>query len=69
MIIFGVFVFFARIVKARVQQKVECYEVEWKNLELGEACPPYFVTVEPREVNVILNCYKLINLLVVNSPK
>ena len=55
--------------KARVQQKVECYEVEWKNLELGEACPAYFVTVEPREVNVILNCYKQINLLVVNSPK
>lgn len=69
MIIFGVFVFFTRIVKARVQQKVECYEVEWKNLELGEACPPYFVTVEPREVNVIFNCYKQIKLFVVNSPK
>lgn len=39
-----------KIVKARVQHKVECYEVEWKNLELGEACPAYFVTVEPREL-------------------
>ena len=55
--------------KARVQQKVECYEVEWKNLELGETCPTYFVTVEPREVNVIFNCYKQIKIFVVNSPK
>lgn len=36
--------------KARVQQKIECYEVEWQNVSLGETCSPTFVTIETREV-------------------
>ena len=46
--------------KARVQQKIECYEVEWQNVDLGEACPTSFVTIETREV------IKLIIKLVIN---
>ena len=49
---------FHRIVKARIQQKVECYEVEWQNVELGETCPFSFVTVEPREVSKSECCTK-----------
>lgn len=48
--------YFNRIVKARVQQKIECYEVEWQNVDLGEACPTSFVTIETREViKLIIN--------------
>lgn len=36
--------------KARVQQKIECYEVEWQNVSLGETCSPTFATIETREV-------------------
>lgn len=36
--------------KARVQQKIECYEIEWQNVSLGETCSPTFVTIETREV-------------------
>ena len=39
-----------RILKARVQQKVECYEVLWINIALGETCPSSFVTMETRQV-------------------
>ena len=39
-----------RIVKTRIQQKIECYEVEWQNVQLGETCPTFFVTIETREV-------------------
>lgn len=39
-----------RIVKARIQQKIECYEVEWQNVQLGETCPTFFVTIETREL-------------------
>ncbi|XP_068707716.1 flap endonuclease GEN homolog 1-like [Montipora foliosa] len=39
-----------KIVKARIQQKVECYEIEWQNVGLGETCPDSFVTVETREL-------------------
>ena len=45
-----VFYLVFRIVKSRVQQRIECYEVEWKNLKLGETCPVSFVTIERREV-------------------
>lgn len=45
-----VFYLVFRIVKSRVQQRIECYEVEWKNLKLGETCPVSFVTIESREV-------------------
>lgn len=43
-----------RIVKARIQQKIECYEVEWQNVQLGETCPTFFVTIETREVIKIM---------------
>lgn len=36
--------------KTRIQQKIECYEVEWQNVQLGETCPTFFVTIETREV-------------------
>lgn len=39
-----------RIVKSRVQQKIDCFEVEWQNLELGETCPVSFVTIETKEL-------------------
>ena len=43
-----------RIVKARIQQRIECYEVEWQNVQLGETCPTFFVTIETREENKIV---------------
>ncbi|KAJ7392256.1 Flap endonuclease GEN 1 [Desmophyllum pertusum] len=39
-----------RIVKARIQQKIECYEVEWENVQLGETCPASFVTIETKQL-------------------
>ncbi|KAL9978742.1 hypothetical protein ACROYT_G016297 [Oculina patagonica] len=39
-----------RILKARIQQRVKCYEVQWKNIELGETCPSSFVTIETSEL-------------------
>ncbi|KAJ7392255.1 Flap endonuclease GEN 1 [Desmophyllum pertusum] len=39
-----------RIVKARIQEKIECYEVEWENVQLGETCPASFVTIETKQL-------------------
>jgi len=44
-------------VKAQIQQKIECYEVEWQNVQLGETCPTLFVTIETREVIKIIDGY------------
>ena len=44
------FIICLRILKARVQQKVECYEVLWINVALGETCPSSFITMETRQV-------------------
>ena len=41
---------FFRILKARVQQRVECYEVQWRNRALNHVCPALFVTIETRQV-------------------
>ena len=49
--------FIHRIVKARIQQKIECYEVEWQNVQLGETCPMFFATIETREVIKIMNSF------------
>ncbi|XP_015776630.1 PREDICTED: flap endonuclease GEN homolog 1-like [Acropora digitifera] len=39
-----------RIVKRRVQHKVECYEIEWQNVGLHEFSCETFVTIERRDV-------------------
>ncbi|XP_044168685.1 flap endonuclease GEN homolog 1-like isoform X3 [Acropora millepora] len=39
-----------RIVKRRVQHKVECYEIEWQNVSLREFCCETFVTIERRDM-------------------
>ena len=52
--------------KARVQQKIECYEVEWQNVSLGETCSSTFVTIETREVyKMTLFIYSFICRMVV----
>ena len=71
-----VFYLVFRIVKSRVQQRIECYEVEWKNLKLGETCPVSFVTIESREVlpgfetNCLeKNCFTKCNLVEIDEWK
>ena len=65
--------------KARIQQKIESYEVEWQNVQLGETCPTFFVTIETREViKIITNdhhdkpiecqSYFLLRLFTVTAP-
>lgn len=39
-----------RIVKRRVQHKVECYEIEWQKVSLREFCCETFVTIERRDM-------------------
>ncbi|KAK2547751.1 Flap endonuclease GEN-like protein 1 [Acropora cervicornis] len=39
-----------RIVKRRVQHKVECYEIEWQNVSLREFSCETFVTIERRDM-------------------
>ena len=52
--------------KARIQQKIECYEVEWQNVALGETCPSSFVTIETREVKRNYYLGLIINISIIN---
>ncbi|KAK3742364.1 hypothetical protein QZH41_019300, partial [Actinostola sp. cb2023] len=38
-----------RIVKSRVQNKIECYEVMWRNKDVGMTCQPTFNTIENKK--------------------
>ena len=50
-----------RIVKRRVQHRVECYEIEWQNVSLREFCRETFVTIERRDVSLSFTMYPVIN--------
>ena len=53
-----------RIVKCGTKDKVECYDIEYQNVQLGNSFPLTFETTERRDVRLILLFLSVIVLTV-----